>query len=124
MEVELKSFENTIITDSRAPFFVGFISETYFDFEGNLYKIKKESKKYLYIFEIFGKHMYVLEDYLIDTLLSEEIQTLKSGEIYEHGYPEGRLIPQNHYEDCNDCFLDSVKESFNEKIDRILRDYM
>lgn len=124
MKVELKSFENIIMTDFKEPFLIGFTAETFFDFEGNSYRLEKGSERYVYLFEIFGKHMYVLEDYLLDALLSEEIQTLKSGEIYEHGYPESRLIPKNHYEDCNDYFLDNVRDSFNEKIDRVLREYM
>lgn len=59
-------------------------------------------------------------DNLLEEYLSDYVQKMRNGEIYEHGYPESRLIPSSHWTDCEEDFIDSVIEEVSEKIRAIL----
>ena len=37
----------------------------------------------------------------------------EDGSIYEHGYPESRLIPSSHYEDCNEEYSKIISNASN-----------
>ncbi len=59
---------------------------------------------------------------LLEQILSKEIDMVANREIYDHGYPEARLIPSNFYDDSLDIFAKEIKEEINDLIDDILHD--
>jgi len=56
----------------------------------------------------------------ITGILEGATQAIENREIYEHGYPEGRLIPAGFWEDCQDGHKELVVEAVSE----IVRDYL
>lgn len=58
----------------------------------------------------------------ITKMLHDAIEDIKSGNIHEHGYPESRLIPSNHYELSEDVFVDKVVCDIAEETSKILRE--
>lgn len=123
MKIELKSIDNFIFNDTKELQFTGITKSTHKDCDGNTYKLESDSEKYLFFTEIFGARMFVSESHLLETLLLEQIQDIKSSDIYEHGYTEGRLIPSSHKESCEESLLSTVKDSLCEKIDDVLSQY-
>ena len=59
---------------------------------------------------------------LLKELLCDEIESIRSGEIYEHGYPESRLIPQDHYKLCEKSFIENVVYDISEEISSLLKE--
>lgn len=62
-----------------------------------------------------------VENHIIK-MLHDAIEDIRSGNIYEHGYPESRLIPSNFYELCEDAFIDKVVCDIAEETSKILRE--
>jgi len=58
---------------------------------------------------------------LLEEYLSDYIQKIGSGEIYEHGYPEARLIPANHCKECEESFIDMVIDEVLEDVRGVLQ---
>lgn len=58
----------------------------------------------------------------ITDILQSATQTIVNNDIYEHGYPEGRLIPITFWEDCQIAHKDSVIEAVSEIIGDYLAD--
>ena len=56
----------------------------------------------------------------IKTLLERATENIENKEIYEHGYPEARLIPSDFYEQCEKMH----KEFFIEEISGIVGEYL
>lgn len=123
MKIELKTIDNFVFNDTKELQFTGITKSTHKDCDGNTYKLESDSEKYLFFAEILGARMFVSENHLLETLLSEQIQDVKSRDIYNHGYPESRLIPSNHKESCEEGLLETVKEDLCEKIDDVLSQY-
>lgn len=65
----------------------------------------------------------VSEESLLHSLLRSYIESIQSGEIYDHGYPERRLIPSDHVEQCQESFLETVIEDITDKVSNIIREY-
>lgn len=63
-----------------------------------------------------------LED--IKRILMSASEAIASGEIYEHGYPESRLIPPNFYEDCEDGCIGYVNDDISVIVDEYLRGFI
>lgn len=55
-------------------------------------------------------------------ILQDAIEDIESGNIYEHGYPESRLIPSNYYELCEETFIDNVICDISEETSKVLRE--
>lgn len=123
MKVELKSIDNFVFNDTKDLQFTGVVKSTHKDCDGNIYKLESNNEKYLFFAEVFGARMFVSETYILEILLAKDIEDIESRSIYEHGYPESRLMPSNHKESCEESLLETVKESINEKIESILYEY-
>ena len=79
--------------------------------------------KYCNVTNILGQTLYMSKEYLLDVLLSKDLEPLINKSIFNHGYPEGRLTPSNHYEECLEHFSEEIKEEFNDMLDNIINDY-
>ena len=56
----------------------------------------------------------------IINIIKNATEAVEKREIYQHGYPEERLVPANWKEDCEDSFKESVAECVSE----IIADYL
>lgn len=56
----------------------------------------------------------------ITNIIKSATEAVGSNEIYQHGYPEARLIPLNWKEECEDAFKETVVECVSE----IVKDYL
>ncbi len=52
----------------------------------------------------------------IKSIIEEVTEVVESGEIYEHGYPENRLIPTRHEEECREYTIEYTMELIKEKV--------
>lgn len=93
------------------------------DINGVEYEILDKEFKYCNVTKVFGKTLYMSKEYLLEVVLAKDLEPLINKEIFEHGYPEGRLVPSNHYESCIEYFTDEIKETFNDMIDNLINDY-
>jgi hypothetical protein len=93
------------------------------DFNGTIYETISDEDIYCKLIEVLGKTLYVSKCALLESLLSNEIEQLKNGEIFEHGYPESRLIPSTHHQDCIDSFKESIMNNISGLIDEIISNY-
>lgn len=59
----------------------------------------------------------------IENILKNATEAIENNEIYEHGYPEARLIPANHIENCQDEFKAFVVEDISEIIEEYLESF-
>ena len=53
----------------------------------------------------------------VENILKNATEAIENNEIYEHGYPEARLIPANHVEICQDEFKGFVVDDISEIIE-------
>jgi len=56
----------------------------------------------------------------ITNIIKNATEAVEKRDIYQHGYPEARLIPANWKEECEDCF----KENVIEEVTEIIADYL
>ena len=56
----------------------------------------------------------------LTNIIKAATRAVESNEIYQHGYPEARLIPANWKEDCEDSFKENVTECMSE----VIADYL
>jgi len=124
MKIKMEELKNSLFMESKEKSFTGFTVENKNDINNETFEVLKEEAKYVKVIEIANTNLFVREDVLIESLLSDSIKTIEGGDIYEHGYPEARLMPSDHYEKCNESFKESVCDDFNEKINEILNDYL
>lgn len=103
--------------------FIGFDVIKNRDVHGVEYELKNDEQKYYLIEKIGDISIFISEDRLLNTLLSDYIDDVESRNIYDHGYPESRLIPSNHHEDCQKYFLEGVIGDITEKITDIIEQY-
>ena len=124
-KIQLENLKNIIILENEieANSFIGFEVEHKQDFKGNKYEILKSEEIYYSLGIILGNKVYAREDYLLEVLLTNEINAIADKDIYQHGYPESRLIPSDFYETCNESLLEEAKDRMNEQIENILNDY-
>ena len=103
--------------------FMGYTVVANVDIHGNKYELKDGEEKYYLLTKIEGTSVFVSEARLLHTLLREYIKDIESGRIYDHGYPESRLIPANHSESCEESIRDYASSNVSEKVEAILGDY-
>ena len=123
LNMKVDKLNNFIINDCKENCFLGMTTIKKKDFWGNDYEIKSQEQKYVFMFEFMENRFFASEDFLIESLLEKYIKHIENGDIYEHGYPESRLIPQNHTEECEKSVYEEVVEEFNDKIKDILNQY-
>lgn len=63
-------------------------------------------------------NQYISTDFIWECLLGKYKKAIDN--MYDHGYPEDRLIPSNHYSDCEEAFKDMVKNDILAKVDAYL----
>lgn len=112
-------FKNNYDLDS----FMGITVTKHKDIKGVEYELKEYEEKYYRLGKFEGNSIFISENRLLHTLLNEYISEIESGSIYEHGYPESRLIPSTHHEDCQEAFLDNILVDMTEKIKDIIGQY-
>ena len=122
-KVCFKKLKDFIVGDYDIEGFIGYETELKTDFLGNKYHTLTREEKYLYVGNFFNNNVFISERRLLEILTSEHISKILSSEIYEHGYPESRLVPITHKEDCERCFIDFVQDDIGKKIQDILSDY-
>lgn len=103
--------------------FMGITVTKHRDINGVAYELKHKEDKYYRLGKFENSLIFVSENRLLRTLLKEYIDEIESGSIYGHGYPESRLIPSTHYEDCQEGTLDNILEEVTEKIKDIIGQY-
>lgn len=123
MRVKLEKLNDMVfMSDVKDDSFVGYTTEKHKDINNNVYETLKSETKYLYLTTMFESKLYVTEEYLLETLLTDYLKPLRDNSIYDHGYPEGRLIPSNFTEDCQNNYRDEVISSITDKISDIISD--
>ena len=124
-KIQLENLKNIIVLENEIDdnSFIGFEVEHKQDFKGNKYEILKSEEIYYSLGIILGNKVYAREDYLLEVLLTNEINAIENKDIYQHGYPESRLIPSDFYETCNESLLEEAKDRMNNQIENILNDY-
>ena len=121
MKIKLEELKNMMfVNEIKEPSFIGYTTKKHVDVFGTAYETLELETKYLYFAEVFGSRLYVTEAYLLDILLTDYLKPVIDRSIYDHGYPESRLIPSNFYEDCQKDYLDSVISDFTDKISDII----
>ena len=98
------------------------------DMLGNEYVEPVQECNYVFLGDMTDKNedgvnLFIAEHKLIKVLLRKYIKEIEDGSIYEHGYPEGRLIPSSHYEDCNEQYSATIKDEICELVDSVLSEY-
>lgn len=122
--VILNKLNNIVVrNDCDMSSFKGVKVAKHRDIHGNEYELKADEEKYCLVQTIGDISIFASEEYLLSVLLRDSIEDVESGVIYDHGYPEGRLIPSNHHEMCQEEFLMHVKDDFNEKIENVIGQY-
>ena len=56
----------------------------------------------------------------ITNIIKNATEDVEKRNIYQHGYPEARLIPSNWKEECEDSFKENVTECMSE----VISDYL
>ena len=120
MRIKLDELKGIVFLNCKEKIFTGYTTKLVKDIYNNDYEILGTEEKYIYLHETLGTEAYISETLLLEILLTKEIGMIDDGTIYEHGYPESRLIPSNHYTECQEGFLDSVTEDISGKIRKIL----
>lgn len=123
MKIELKTIDNFVFNDTKELQFTGVTKSTHKDCDGNEYKLESDSEKYLFLTTIFGRKMFISETCLLETLLSQELKDIEDGSIYDHGYPESRLIPADHEKRCQESLIESIEGGLCAKIYDVVSQY-
>ena len=123
-KIKLNELKDKMILDITDKTFSGYTTTTHTDINGLKYEKLEHEVKYIYLTDILDSRLYVTQSFLLDIMLEEYIEPIKNKEIYEHGYPEGRLTPSDHCEKCEDSYIEAIINDFKEKIEEILRDYI
>ena len=121
--IKLEELNDIIINNIDVDYFVGYNVTEHKDVNGLKYELKNMEEKYYFLDKFHGNKIFVSESHLLHVLLGEYIDDIESGSIYDHGYPESRLIPSNHQERCQEDFLEAVVDTVTEKVECLLRQY-
>ena len=127
-KIILKEFYDFLYRYTINEDFVGVKVLDKVDMLGNEYVEPVQECNYVFLGDITDKNddgfnLFITEHKLIEVLLKKYIKEIEDGSIYEHGYPESRLIPSSHYEDCNEEYSKIVKEEICELVDNVLSEY-
>ena len=123
-KIKLEELNNIMLLKENDSPIIGFTTKKLIDDFGSEYELIEAEEEYFYVEKMLDRNIYMNKTCLLNTLLSKQISMIENNEIYEHGYPESRLIPSNFYESCQSDFISSVQEEFSEKIEEILYDHM
>lgn len=123
VSVKLDELNEFILSKCKEDSFNGFTTVSKIDINNNTYELKNDEQKYIFLVEILGNRIFASEDYMLECLLKGHISAIENREIYEHGYPEARLIPHNHTQNCEEETFKFITEEFNDKIKNILNQY-
>lgn len=121
--VKLEKLSDIVPINVEADEFTGYTVTKNTDVNGDHYELLDREEKYLFLFKMLDVNIYISEYHLLDRLLNKYIVPIENKEIYEHGYPEGRLVPSNFYEKCEEEYLENVKEEISEKVENIIQEY-
>jgi len=121
-KIKLESLQEIVFLNESHDKFVGYTTNKHKDIFNKPYELAGIEEYYYFVTTIADSYMYVNRTKLFEILPTKEIDMINSNEIYEHGYPESRLIPSNHYTECQDMFIESVQNDISEIINEILRE--
>ena len=123
VNIQLDELNEFILSKCKEDSFNGFTTVSKIDINNNTYELKNDEQKYIFLVEILGNRIFASEDCMLECLLKDHINAIENREIYEHGYPEARLIPHNHTQDCEEESFNFITGEFNDKIKNILNQY-
>lgn len=124
MKILLEKLDDIIIkNDCEFKSFIGYNVTNHKDVNGIKYQLKKDEEKYYPIKKIDNMTIFVSESHLLNTLLNDYIDEIESESIYEHGYPESRLIPTNFREDCQESHLAHITDIITDKVSGVITEY-
>ena len=119
-KIKVDEIKNIMLIEETEDLITVFTTNKLVDDFGKEYELIKDDEEFFKIDKIFNMNIYISKTRLLETLLTKEIKAIEGNEIYEHGYPESRLIPSNFYEECQSSFVENVKEKFSEETEEIL----
>ena len=124
-KVKLEELKNILLASKEIACkrFIGFVTSEHFDIFNTKYELEKSKEEYFYLTDILDKKMFVSKTFLLETLLTKEADMILNNEIYEHGYPEARLIPSDFYEKCQEDFVQNTIQEIGEEIENLLNEY-
>lgn len=119
---KMKNLDDVILlTDMKEKVFEGYTTYEKADLEGKNRTFKDETLKYYLVTSILDGNLYISKDKLGDVITGEAQMDGADG-IYEHGYPEERLVPSNHKEESEEKFFNHYIEEFEDLIKDNLAD--
>lgn len=116
-KIKLAELSETIILsndESKSDFFRGFTTKKERDINNVEHEFLDEEDMYYKVTDIFDGGLYMREGRVVDILMSIPRADYEDGDIYAHGYPESRLVPQNHGADSEEAFVEGYIENFSE----------
>lgn len=120
--IKLEKLNDIIFIDeTNDDVFMGYNTTKHIDINGIEYELRDYEAKYYFLSRFASNSAYVSEERLLDMILCNYIDSIESNSIYGHGYTEGRLIPSNHEEVCQEEFLGHVIEEMSSKIEDMVR---
>ena len=122
-KIKLEELNDIIISNIDVGYFAGYNVTEHKDVNGLKYELKDEEEQYYFLGKFHDSKVFVSESHLLHMLLGEYIDDIESRDIYAHGYPEGRLIPSDHHEKCQEYFLEKIQEEIAEKVDNAVSHY-
>lgn len=124
-KIKLDELKEVIIlneSDTDKDFFTGFTTKVRTDIDGVAHEFLDEEDTYYRVVDIFDGTMFMKEGRVIDILMSIPEDEYENGDIYAHGYPESRLVPQDHGNDSEEAFVEQYVENFSEVLREKLSD--
>ena len=122
-KIKLSKLNDIVIKEIDEDYFIGFSVTKHTDVNGITYELKDMEEKYYFLTKFGENKIFISETHLLYTLLGEYINNIESNDIYAHGYPESRLIPSNHHEECQKYYLEQIQEDITEKVSDIINQY-
>lgn len=123
-KIKLEELSNIVFLKENDSPIAGFTTKKLIDDFGSEYELIDAEEEYFYIERMLDHSIYISKTCLFNTLLSKQIAMIESNEIYEHGYPESRLLPSDFYESCQTGLISLTQEEFSNKIEDVLHEHM
>jgi hypothetical protein len=122
-KVKVKEFTREYLSEINEPQIALYTVQEHKDIEGVKYTTLKEQRTYCKVCSMFGVFLYVEKRSLLRAVIEKDLEPLIDNSIYEHGYPESRLIPSDHYSNCLTVFTEDLTENIKDMIVDIIHDH-
>lgn len=125
--VKLSELEDVIFQCGKITkehFIVGYTTQTKLSIDNKKFEVLGFEKNYVKVVEMGNNAIYISEEKLVELFLVKYIKSIQDGSIYEHGYPESRLIPSDFKEKCEEGLFNEIMEEFKDIAKDILEYYI